>query len=79
MALLLIRRGGQVDVAPGHEVSVNFGAYSLKPFGLLPILKSDATATDTLIAQCTEGGIAGIKLATVAPPSEDSAKGELAH
>ena len=79
MALLLIRRGGQVDIAPGQEVSVNFGAYSLKPFGLLPILKNDGTATDTWIAQCSEVGIAGIELTTVAPSSEDGATGELAH
>jgi hypothetical protein len=65
MALLLIRRGGQVDIEPGHEVSINFGAYSLKPFGLLPTLKNEAAATDTWIAQCAEVGIAGIELATV--------------
>jgi heat shock protein HtpX len=79
MALLLIQRGGQVDIEPGHEVSVNFGAYSLKPFGLLPTLKNDRATSDTWIAQCAEVGIAGIELATAAPSSKDSAKGEPAQ
>jgi heat shock protein HtpX len=79
MASLLIQRGGQVDIEPGHEVSVNFGAYNLKPFGLLPTLKNDRATTDTWIAQCAEVGIAGIELATAAPSSKDSAKGEPAQ
>jgi hypothetical protein len=69
MALLLIRRGGQMDIEPGHEVSVNLGAYSLKPFGLLPTSKNDGAATVTWIARCAEVGTRGIELATVAPSS----------
>jgi hypothetical protein len=79
MALLLIRCGGQVNTAPGHEVSVNFGTYSLKPFELMPTLKNDGSATETWIAQCAEVGIAGIELATVVPSSEGGASAELAH
>ena len=79
MALLLIRCGGQANIAPGHEVSVNFGPYSLKPFELMPTLKNDGSATDTWIAQCAEVGIAGIELATVVPSSEGGATAELAH
>ena len=79
MALVLIRCGGQANIAPGHEVSVNFGPYSLKPFELMPTLKNDGSATDTWIAQCAEVGIAGIELATVVPSSEGGATAELAH
>ena len=79
MALLLIRCGGQVEIAPGREVSVNFGTYRLKPFELMPTLQSDGTATDTWIAQCAEVGIAGIELAAVAPSSEGGTNAELAH
>ena len=79
MAMLLIRCGGQANIAPGHEVSVNFGPYSLKPFELMPTLKNDGSATDTWIAQCAEVGIAGIELATVVPSSEGGATAELAQ
>jgi len=79
MALLLIRCGGQANIAPGHEVSVNFGPYSLKPFELMPTLKNDGSATDTWIAQCAEVGIAGIELAKVVPSSEGGTTAELAH
>ena len=77
MALLLIRRGGQVDIAPGHEVSIR--AYSLKPFGLLATLKEDSAATDTWLAQCANVGIAGIDLGAVVPPSEGSANSGLSR
>jgi hypothetical protein len=77
MALLLIQRGGEMCIAPGQEVTVNFGAYNLKPFGLLAALKSDATAAGTWVAQCAEVGIAGIDLATVAPPAVRNQNHEL--
>jgi len=77
MALLLIQRGGEMCIAPGQEVTVNFGAYNLKPFGLLAALKCDATAAGTWVAQCAEVGIAGIDLATVAPPAVRNQNHEL--
>jgi hypothetical protein len=78
LALLLVQRGGQVNITPGREVSVDIGAHGVKPFGLLPALKNDTIAAHTWTTRCAELGIAGIELAVV-PPSDGIANGELAR
>src|SRR5262249_46051977 len=35
LALLLVRRGGELDVALGHEVTVTVSGAQVRPFGLL--------------------------------------------
>ncbi|MBO0764163.1 MAG: M48 family metallopeptidase [Hyphomicrobiaceae bacterium] len=69
--LLLIERGGRLDVTPGHDISVKLGGYDVKPFGVLPALKDGTMPAHTWEAQCAELGIAGADLGAVAASALD--------
>jgi hypothetical protein len=71
--LLLIQRGGRLDTAPGNEVSVTLGGHLVKPFALLPALKSGGITADDWTKQCAELGIAGMDLGEVVPAAANGA------
>jgi Zn-dependent protease with chaperone function len=62
LALLLVGRGGELDVALGHEVMVNVGGTQVRPFGLLLALSNGTMPTHTWATRCVELGIAGLEL-----------------
>src|SRR5262249_25587522 len=62
LALLLVRRGGELDVALGHEVTVNVSGTQIMPFGLLRALKNGKMPAHTWATRCVELGIAGLEL-----------------
>jgi len=39
LTLLLIQRGGQLDITPGNDISVRLGGRNVNPFRVLPALK----------------------------------------
>jgi Zn-dependent protease with chaperone function len=66
LTLLLVRRGGQLDITPGSAVSVKIRGHDMMPFGLLMALKNGQMSADTWTTQCIELGIAGTELAAAA-------------
>ena len=76
LTLLLIPRGGQLDVTPGHGISVRIGGYDLQPMDLLMALKDGEIAAHTWELQCNELGIAAADLGAVVSPLASAALGE---
>ena len=66
LTLLLIRCGGQLNVRPGSEISVELGGHDVKPFVVLMALKDGQMTAHTWEARCVELGIAGAELGPVA-------------
>jgi len=64
LALLLVRRGGQLDITPGNPASVRLGGHDVKPFGLLLAMKNGQMPGHSWVAQCVQLGIAGTELAS---------------
>jgi len=65
--LLLLQRGGQLDVAPGHEITVTLNEHPVQPFVLLAALKNGEITAEAWTRQCGELGIEGVDLGAVAP------------
>jgi Zn-dependent protease with chaperone function len=69
LALLLVGRGGRLDLKPGHGVLVDMRGRAVQPFAILPSLKDGALDAATWRAQCAELGIAGIELSQSEAPA----------
>jgi hypothetical protein len=67
LILLLLQRGGRLDIAPGDDISATLGGHLVKPFAFLWALKTGELTADDWTKQCAELGIAGMDLGTVAP------------
>jgi hypothetical protein len=63
LILLLIRKGGQPDAAPGKDVSITLGKVKVEPFGVLQSLAAGKIAPSGWQQQCVELGIEGAELA----------------
>lgn len=62
LAVLLIANGGRLDLKPGHAVSIDLRGHVVKPFEILPSLRSGALTAPAWNHQCVELGIAGMEL-----------------
>jgi Zn-dependent protease with chaperone function len=62
LTLLLIDRGGQLDVLPGSEISVKLRSHDLRPFSVIPSLQNGSITKDVWTTLCAELGIAGTKV-----------------
>jgi Zn-dependent protease with chaperone function len=74
--LLLIERGGQLDITPGHDISVKLEDVEVKPFEVLLALKNGKMTALTWAARCDELGIAGIELVAAVRPAVGSTQGK---
>jgi len=69
LALLLAKLGGQIQAAPGDQISVVLTGKTVKPFSLLSSLKKGELTAEAWAAQCAELNITGVALATAVPPA----------
>ncbi len=69
LALLLIQRGGELDAAPGDDISVVLNGQRVKPFNLLITLKNGEITAEAWAAQCAALKITTASLAAAAPPA----------
>jgi hypothetical protein len=65
LSLLVIQRGGQLDVTPGNEIRVTLNGRLVKPFLVAPLLKKGDITAETWASECKELGIAGADLGSV--------------
>ena len=72
LSLLLMRRGGELDATPGHEITVTLGGHGVRPFAVLQALQSGEMAADAWAALCAALGIAEMELGAVASPDDHS-------
>jgi hypothetical protein len=67
LLLLLVGRGGRLSVIPGEDFFVTLASgHEVKPFTVLPGLKSGAITAEAWAQLCTELGIGGADLGEVA-------------
>lgn len=71
LLLLLVARGGRLNVIPGEDFFVSLGGHDVKAFTVVPALKSGALTAQAWEQQCAELGIAGADLSEVAAPAAD--------
>jgi Zn-dependent protease with chaperone function len=65
LAVLLIARGGRLDITPGRDTSIRIGAHDVTPFSVMPALRNGSMAGEAWAARCAELGIAGADLGAV--------------
>jgi heat shock protein HtpX len=72
LALLIIERGGKLDTAPGHDITVTLNKHQLKPLTVLPALKNKKLTLESWSAQCVALNIAVVNLGAVVPPAPNN-------
>jgi hypothetical protein len=67
LALLLVGRGGELDIALGHAATVNVAGTQVRPFGLLLGLNTGKMPAHDWATRCVELGIVGLDLGDASP------------